>query len=172
MIEKRISDDSVLRLIRKWIQAGVIEEGTLLMSETGTGQGQPISPILANINSVLPNRRMVRGSGEAADEGRSSRDPVRRRCHLVLRPCLFGPRIFRNARIFKDFDWWWNRSLPTQFPAARSKTHFRMTAQVSVVGARIKEHEMGKSFAQNYFRTTSELHQLPLLTGLGLTNAA
>ena len=49
MIEKRISDDSVLRLIRKWIQAGVIEEGRLLMSETGTGQGQPISPILANI---------------------------------------------------------------------------------------------------------------------------
>src|SRR5215467_13373666 len=49
MIEKRISDDSVLRLIRKWIQAGVIEEGRLLMSETGTGQGQPISPMLANI---------------------------------------------------------------------------------------------------------------------------
>ncbi len=49
MIERRISDDSVLRLIRKWIQVGVIEEGRLLMSETGTGQGQPISPILANI---------------------------------------------------------------------------------------------------------------------------
>jgi group II intron reverse transcriptase/maturase len=49
MIEKRVSDDSVLRLIRKWIQVGVIEEGRLLMSETGTGQGQPISPILANI---------------------------------------------------------------------------------------------------------------------------
>ena len=48
MIEKRISDDSVLRLIRKWIQVGVIEEGRLLMSETGTGQGQPISPLLAN----------------------------------------------------------------------------------------------------------------------------
>jgi RNA-directed DNA polymerase len=48
MIERRISDDSVLRLIRKW-QVGVIEEGRLLMSETGTGQGQPISPILANI---------------------------------------------------------------------------------------------------------------------------
>jgi len=49
MIEKRVSDDSVLRLIRKWIQVGVIEEGRLLVSETGTGQGQPISPILANI---------------------------------------------------------------------------------------------------------------------------
>lgn len=61
----------------------------------------------------------------------------------------------RERAYFKDFDWWWNRSLPTQFPAARSKTHLRMTAPVSVVGARIKEHEMGKSFAQNYFRTTS-----------------
>jgi RNA-directed DNA polymerase len=49
MIEKRVSDNSVLRLIRKWIQVGVIEEGRLLMSETGTGQGQPISPLLANI---------------------------------------------------------------------------------------------------------------------------
>ncbi len=49
MIEKRVSDRSVLRLIRKWIQVGVMEDGRLLMSETGTGQGQPISPLLANI---------------------------------------------------------------------------------------------------------------------------
>src|SRR4029077_11998565 len=40
MIEKRVRDGSVLRLIRKWIQVGVIEEGRLLLSETGTGQGQ------------------------------------------------------------------------------------------------------------------------------------
>ncbi len=49
MIEKRVRDGSVLCLIRKWIQAGVIEEGRLLLSETGTGQGQTISPLLANI---------------------------------------------------------------------------------------------------------------------------
>ena len=49
MIEKRVSDGSMLRLIRKWIKTGVIEEGRLLISETGTGQGQPISPLLANI---------------------------------------------------------------------------------------------------------------------------
>src|SRR6266851_172273 len=49
MIEKRVSDGSVLRLIRKWIQVGVIDEGRLLVSETGTGQGQTISPLLANI---------------------------------------------------------------------------------------------------------------------------
>src|SRR5437773_1523246 len=49
MIEKRISDGSVLQLIRKWIQIGVIGEGRLLVSETGTGQGQTISPLLANV---------------------------------------------------------------------------------------------------------------------------
>jgi hypothetical protein len=36
-------------LIGKWINVGVIEEGRLLVSETGTGQGQVISPLLANI---------------------------------------------------------------------------------------------------------------------------
>jgi hypothetical protein len=49
MIEERVSDGSMLRLIGKWIKVGVIEDGRLLVSETGTGQGQPISPLLANI---------------------------------------------------------------------------------------------------------------------------
>jgi RNA-directed DNA polymerase len=49
MIEKRISDASILRLIRKWINIGVIDDGRLLVSETGTGQGQIVSPLLANV---------------------------------------------------------------------------------------------------------------------------
>ena len=49
MIEERVSDGSMLRLVGKWMQVGVIEDGRLLVSETGTGQGQPISPLLANI---------------------------------------------------------------------------------------------------------------------------
>lgn len=49
MIEKRVSDSSVLRLIRKWIQVRVIDQGQLLVSDKGTGQGQTISPLLANI---------------------------------------------------------------------------------------------------------------------------
>jgi RNA-directed DNA polymerase len=49
MIERRISDASILRLIRKWINIGVIDDGRLLVSETGTGQGQIVSPLLANV---------------------------------------------------------------------------------------------------------------------------
>jgi group II intron reverse transcriptase/maturase len=49
MIGRRVSDASILRLIGKWINVGVIEDGRLLQSETGTGQGQIISPLLANL---------------------------------------------------------------------------------------------------------------------------
>ena len=49
MVERRVRDGSLLRLIRKWINVGVIDDGRLLISETGTGQGQIISPLLANI---------------------------------------------------------------------------------------------------------------------------
>jgi RNA-directed DNA polymerase len=48
-IERRIGDRNILRLIRKWIHVGVVEDGRLLVTETGTGQGQVISPLLANI---------------------------------------------------------------------------------------------------------------------------
>ena len=49
LVERRVRDGSILRLIRKWVNAGVIDDGRLLVSETGTGQGQIISPLLANI---------------------------------------------------------------------------------------------------------------------------
>jgi group II intron reverse transcriptase/maturase len=48
-IELRISDSSILRLIGKWIHVGVIDEGRLLHSQIGIGQGQVISPFLANV---------------------------------------------------------------------------------------------------------------------------
>lgn len=49
MVERRVNDGSILRLIGKWIHVGVIDDGRLLVSETGVGQGQVISPLLANI---------------------------------------------------------------------------------------------------------------------------
>jgi len=49
MVEGRISDASILRLIGKWINVGVVDDGRLLERETGTGQGQIISPLLANL---------------------------------------------------------------------------------------------------------------------------
>jgi RNA-directed DNA polymerase len=49
MVERRIADMRILRLIRKWLNAGVIEEGEWLETEKGTPQGAVVSPLLANI---------------------------------------------------------------------------------------------------------------------------
>jgi RNA-directed DNA polymerase len=53
MIERRIGDASILRLIRKWINIGVVDAGRLLVSETGTGQGQIVTPLTQKITSAL-----------------------------------------------------------------------------------------------------------------------
>ena len=48
-VEHRIGDPRVIRLIRKWLKAGVLEDGIVNVSDRGTGQGAVISPLLANI---------------------------------------------------------------------------------------------------------------------------
>jgi RNA-directed DNA polymerase len=48
-VEHRIADDRVLRHIRKWLNAGVMEQGKHWQQEEGTPQGGSISPLLANI---------------------------------------------------------------------------------------------------------------------------
>ena len=48
-VEHRIGDPRIIRLIQKWMKAGVLEDEELKASERGTGQGSVISPLLANI---------------------------------------------------------------------------------------------------------------------------
>jgi RNA-directed DNA polymerase len=50
MLEERIEDGAFLRLIKKWLKAGVLDtEGQVLQPATGTPQGGSISPLLANV---------------------------------------------------------------------------------------------------------------------------
>lgn len=48
-LEHRIGDTRMLRLIRKWLGAGVLEDGIVSVGERGTGQGSAVSPLLANV---------------------------------------------------------------------------------------------------------------------------
>jgi group II intron reverse transcriptase/maturase len=50
MLEQRIDDEPILRLIKKWLKAGVLDtDGKVLRPEGGTPQGGIISPLLANV---------------------------------------------------------------------------------------------------------------------------
>jgi RNA-directed DNA polymerase len=48
-LEHRIGDRRIIRLIQKWLKAGILEAGVVAVSDRGTGQGSVISPLLANI---------------------------------------------------------------------------------------------------------------------------
>ena len=50
-LEHRIGDRRIIRLIQKWLKAGILEGGVVSVSDRGTGQGAVISPLLVSSTS-------------------------------------------------------------------------------------------------------------------------
>ena len=72
LLEKRIGDKRVIRLIRKWLNAGVMVDGVKEFRERGTPQGAVISPILANVYLHYGPRSWFHAWRQSSARGRMS----------------------------------------------------------------------------------------------------
>jgi len=87
-LEHRIADGRVLRLIQKWLRAGVIEDGSWTASDEGAPQGASVSPLLMNVYLHYGKRRDKTGMGK----GMRTPDTEGVATHSGPESCVGDPR--------------------------------------------------------------------------------
>lgn len=89
-LAKRIADKRVLRLIRRYLQAGILSNGVSIEREQGTPQGGPLSPLLANVLLDEVDRELERRGHKFV---RYADD-----CNVYVRSLKAGQRVLAALR--------------------------------------------------------------------------
>src|SRR6187551_1641563 len=87
---KRIEDKRLLRLIRRYLQAGILAHGVSIERHEGTPQGGPLSPLLANVLLDEVDKELERGGhcfARYADD-----------CNVYVRSRRAGERVMARLR--------------------------------------------------------------------------
>jgi RNA-directed DNA polymerase len=93
-VARRVSDVRVLKLIRRFLEAGMMQEGLVSPRTEGTPQGGPLSPLLSNILLTDLDRELERrglGFCRYADD-----------CNIYLGSRVAGERVMRGLRVFLE----------------------------------------------------------------------
>lgn len=91
-IAKRIPDKRVLKLLRKFLTVGILENGLASPSEQGTGQGSPISPLLSNIMLDLLDKELEQRGHKYC---RFADD-----CNVYVKSKRAGDRVMKSLGVF------------------------------------------------------------------------
>jgi RNA-directed DNA polymerase len=93
-VARRVGDERVLKLIRRFLEAGMLQDGVVTARTEGTPQGGPLSPLLSNIlltdlDRELERRRLA--FCRYADD-----------CNVYVRSRVAGERVMRGLRAFLE----------------------------------------------------------------------
>jgi len=93
-VARMVSDARVLKLIRRFLEAGMMRDGVVRVREEGTPQGGPLSPLLSNILLTDLDREL---EGRALSFCRFADD-----CNIYVRSRVAGERVMRGVRAFLE----------------------------------------------------------------------
>ena len=133
MLAHRIADPRVLRLIRRWLEAGILESGTWSKTVEGTPQGSGISPLLANVflhyaldlwfhqwrrRAATGRAVIVRYADDFVMGFEKERDAWRMRTELETRLAVFGLVLHETKTRLIEFG-----RLPAMARQQRNRKH-------------------------------------------------
>jgi RNA-directed DNA polymerase len=138
LVSKKVHDKRVLKLIRRFLESGVMEKGEFVKSSEGTPQGGPLSPLLSNIMLDELDRELA-GRGHRfcryADD-----------CNIYVRSKRSAERVMLSISKFLE-----------------EELHLKVNESKSEVGSPKRRKFLGFSFYQKKQETGVRLHEKSLV---------
>jgi RNA-directed DNA polymerase len=182
-VERRVVDGEMLKLLRCWLRAGVFEGGVVSDTETGTPQGSPISPLLANIALHVLDRAWAKAANlgtlvRYADDlvvlttSRQRAQEARRRIEAVLAPLGLRLHPDKTRIVFLgggqdgfDFLGFHHRKTPSKFGDRRYLSKWPSTRALASIRAKVRERTDRRFASRELHLVVAELN--PVLRGWG-----
>lgn len=182
-VERRVVDGEMLKLLRSWLRAGVFEGGVVSDTETGTPQGSPISPLLANIALHVLDQAWATMAGlgtlvRYADDfvvlttSRQRAEEARRRITEVLAGLGLRLHPDKTRIVFLgggqdgfDFLGFHHRKTPSRFGGRRYLSKWPSERAMASVRAKVRERTDRRFASRELHRVVADLN--PVLRGWG-----
>lgn len=182
-VERRVVDGEMLKLLRSWLRAGVFEGGLVSDSETGTPQGSPISPLLANIALHVLDQAWAAMAGlgtlvRYADDfvvlttSRQRAEEALRRIEVVLAGLGLRVHPDKTRIVFLgggqdgfDFLGFHHRKTPSKFGNHRYLSKWPTPRAMASIRAKIRERTDRRFASRRLDNIVAELN--PVLRGWG-----